>query len=65
MFDEKKVKSELVNWIKKTVGDSNVVIGISGGKDSSITAALCVEALGKDRVSWFNIIYRELKKCRL
>ena len=50
MFDAKKVKSELVNWIKKTVGDSNVVIGISGGKDSSITAALCVEALGKDRV---------------
>jgi NAD+ synthase len=25
-------------------------VGISGGKDSSIVAALCVEALGKDRV---------------
>ena len=50
MFDAKKVKSELLNWIRETVGDSNVVIGISGGKDSSITAALCVEALGKDKV---------------
>ena len=28
----------------------NAVVGISGGKDSSIAAALCVEALGKDRV---------------
>jgi NAD+ synthase len=26
------------------------VVGISGGKDSSVVAALCVEALGKDRV---------------
>ncbi len=30
--------------------DCNAVVGISGGKDSSIVAALCVEALGKDRV---------------
>ena len=28
----------------------NAVVGISGGKDSSVVAALCVEALGKDRV---------------
>ena len=26
------------------------VVGLSGGKDSSVVAALCVEALGKDRV---------------
>ena len=49
-FDVKKTKQELVEWIRKTVGDCTVVIGISGGKDSSITAALCVEALGKDKV---------------
>ena len=30
--------------------DCNAVIGISGGIDSSTVAALCVEALGKDRV---------------
>ena len=30
--------------------DCNAVIGISGGKDSSIAAALCVKALGAQRV---------------
>ena len=29
---------------------TNIVIGISGGKDSTIAAALAVEAVGKDRV---------------
>ena len=53
-FDAKKVKNDLVQWLKdwfEINGDGcNAVIGISGGKDSSIVAALCVEALGKDRV---------------
>lgn len=53
-FDAKKVKNELVNWIRKTFEENgkncNAVIGISGGKDSTVVAALCVEALGKDRV---------------
>lgn len=53
-FNEKKVKNEVVQWIKNWFDengkDCNAVIGISGGKDSSIVAALCVEALGKDRV---------------
>lgn len=42
-----------VNWIKdyfKDNPDGKAVIGISGGKDSTIAAALCVEALGADRV---------------
>ncbi len=30
--------------------DGKAIIGISGGKDSTIAAALCVEALGADRV---------------
>ena len=51
IFNAKKIKEELKEWIIKMVGDSNVVIGISGGKDSSICAALCVYALGKDRVT--------------
>lgn len=54
MFDAKAVKNDLIEWIKKWFEENgkgcNAVIGISGGKDSSICAALCVEALGKDRV---------------
>jgi len=54
MFDAKKVKDECVLWIRdffeKNGKGCNAVIGISGGKDSSVTAALCVEALGKDHV---------------
>ena len=54
MFDAKKVKDQCVAWIRdffeKNGPGCNAVVGISGGKDSSIAAALCVEALGKDRV---------------
>ncbi len=54
MFDAVKVKNECVEWIRnffeENGPDCNAVVGISGGKDSSIVAALCVEALGKDRV---------------
>ncbi|MBE6912912.1 MAG: NAD(+) synthase [Ruminococcaceae bacterium] len=54
MFNAEKVKNECVAWIRdffeKNGKGCNAVIGISGGKDSSIAAALCVEALGKDRV---------------
>lgn len=54
MFDAKKTKDACVMWIrdffKENGKDCNAVIGISGGKDSSIAAALCVEALGRDRV---------------
>ena len=54
MFDAVKIKDECVEWIRdffeKNGPDCNAVVGISGGKDSSIAAALCVEALGKERV---------------
>lgn len=53
-FDAKKVKDRIIQWIKDWFDENgkgcNAIIGISGGKDSSICAALCVEALGKDRV---------------
>ena len=53
-FDAEKIKNECVRWIRDFFEESgkgcNAVIGISGGKDSSVVAALCVEALGKDRV---------------
>ena len=38
------------DWFRKNGPDSPVIIGISGGKDSSCVAALCVEALGRERV---------------
>lgn len=50
MFNANKVKAQLLDWIRATVGDATVVMGISGGKDSSVVAALCAEALGKDKV---------------
>lgn len=53
-FDAKNTKDKLVawirNWFDENGRDCNAIIGISGGKDSSVCAALCVEALGKDRV---------------
>ena len=53
-FNAEKVKNECVQWIRDFFENNgkgcNAVVGISGGKDSSIVAALCVEALGRDRV---------------
>jgi len=53
-FDAAQTKDKIILWIKeyfeKNGPDCNAVIGISGGKDSSIVAALCVKALGPDRV---------------
>lgn len=54
MFDVKATTEACVQWIRDFFAengpDCNAVLGISGGKDSSVAAALCVEALGKDRV---------------
>lgn len=54
MFNAKEAKDQCVQWIRdwfnKNGPDCNAIIGISGGKDSTVAAALCVEALGKDRV---------------
>ena len=54
MFDAVKVKDQCAQWIRDWFEENgkgcNAVLGISGGKDSSVCAALCVEALGKDRV---------------
>ncbi len=54
MFDAKKAKDGAVQWIRDWFEENgkgcNAVVGISGGKDSSIVAALCKEALGKERV---------------
>lgn len=53
-FNAEKVHDELIQWTKdwfnKNGKDSIAVIGISGGKDSTVCAAILAEALGKDRV---------------
>lgn len=54
MFNAEKVKTQCVEWIRSFFEENgkgcNAIVGISGGKDSSVAAALCVEALGKERV---------------
>ncbi|MBQ8345499.1 MAG: NAD(+) synthase [Clostridia bacterium] len=54
MLDVKKVTEEVTQWIRDWFEENgkgcNAVIGISGGKDSSVVAALCVAALGRERV---------------
>lgn len=54
MFDPVKAKDACVEWIRNFFEENgkgcNAIVGISGGKDSSVVAALCAEALGKDRV---------------
>lgn len=53
-FDVKKATEGCIEWIKGWFARNGegcpAVIGISGGKDSSVAAALCVKALGRDRV---------------
>ncbi len=53
-FNVEDAAEKCVQWIREWFSengkDCNAVIGISGGKDSSVAAALCVKALGKDRV---------------
>ena len=53
-FNVEEVTKNCIQWIKDWFNENgktcNAVIGISSGKDSTIVAKLCVEALGADRV---------------
>jgi NAD+ synthase len=44
------MKQAILSFLQKKVGDKPVVIGLSGGIDSTLVAFLCVEAFGADRV---------------
>ena len=54
MFDAVKVKNDCVKWIKDWFEQNGkgcaAIVGISGGTDSSVVAALCVEALAQENV---------------
>lgn len=54
LSNPKQVKDEITQWVRGYFAvngpECAAVVGISGGKDSSVVAALCVEALGRDRV---------------
>ena len=48
-----KITTDVIEWIKnyfKTTNGRKAVIGISGGKDSTVVAALCAKALGAENV---------------
>ncbi len=45
-----QIKQKIINFIKTHAGDKPVVLGLSGGLDSSVVAYLAVEALGADKV---------------
>jgi NAD+ synthase len=52
-FDPDKTLNEILEFIRKVARDANtsgVIIGLSGGVDSTLTAALCTRALGKEKV---------------
>lgn len=50
----KELTEAIVKWTKEWFDengkDCKAIIGMSGGKDSTVSAAICVKALGKDRV---------------
>lgn len=56
-FNAKQTAEKLVigisHWFKKNGDGCNAIIGLSGGKDSTIVAAACAKAIGKDRVYGF------------
>jgi NAD+ synthase len=52
-FDPAEEERRVVRFIRRTVAKADrkgAVVGLSGGVDSSVVGALCVEALGRERV---------------
>ncbi len=49
-LETEKIESFIKDTIQKSLKKRGAVIGLSGGIDSSVVTALCVEALGRERV---------------
>ena len=49
----KKIVDDIQDWIKNYINSAkatNIVVGLSGGIDSAVTAALCSNAIGKEKI---------------
>ncbi|MBN2097772.1 MAG: NAD+ synthase [Candidatus Omnitrophica bacterium] len=60
-IDSNRVKQKLIRFIREqtsSAGFSRVVLGLSGGLDSSVTVYLCCAALGKDNVLGLILPYK-------
>ncbi len=58
------MKDSIAAWIRELVhgaGMNGAVIGLSGGIDSGVTAALCAEALGRENVLGLVLPCRSMK----
>ena len=67
-LDFEKVSGQIEDFIREQcaqAGKTNLVVGLSGGVDSSVTAALCVKALGREHVSGYMLPYRESSSASL
>jgi len=51
------IDSFIIDYIERC-NSNGVVIGLSGGLDSSVTAKLCVDTLGTDKVDLISLVYR-------
>lgn len=52
-LDVEKTKKDIINFIKEKMSEANaegIVVGLSGGIDSTVSAYLATEAVGKDKV---------------
>lgn len=57
-LDYFKISVDIQNFIKEYITSANaegVILGLSGGIDSAVTAALCVNALGKEKIIAFGL----------
>ena len=67
MFNAKKVKDQCVQWIRDWFEQNgkgcNAVLGISGGKDSSICAALCADAVRADFTELEKVLFQLTTFC--
>ena len=64
-FNAKEQKEKVVRWIRdwfeKNGKGCNAILGMSGGKDSTVVAALCCEALDGDKVFGYILPNGEMK----
>ena len=67
-FMDKNIARNIENWIYEYVESAHakgVILGMGGGKDSFVTAALCVNALGKNKVLGIIMPNGSMKDCHI